>query len=401
MFSIPKKKHWLSFERQGQLRKGSASDRVLSIRIMCTTTIHAIVLSDGKPGHYNQSLGVIQKIPECSFQLLEIAFRSKGRDNLLRVLMRIIGRFRLRHGFIQCLLRMALQRNVLNQFDTIERADLILSTGSSVAAVNLLLGQRYNAKTVTCRRPSPLGISHFDLAILPKMHWHRRDKGNICKTIGAPNRISPADLDALRRQFFENSNIEESDVNDPAHRRIGVLIGGEDRYAKISDVTATHLIEALCRSAETHDCQILLTTSRRTPMAIENLIGARLSNTAFCPILVLAHRENSLVDPVNQILALSDLVVVTEDSFSMVCEAASSGRRVIILEIDRKKRRIPKRNRVYQGIMRHASVRWSNTKNLEENIGQALADCTAVEPLRDTQTAAAAIQRLFEETTCN
>ena len=177
-----------------------------------------------------------------------------------------------------------------------------------------------------------------------------------------------------------------------------MLVGGEDRYARISNNTAIHLIEALCRSAETHNCQILLTTSRRTPIPVENLIGARLSDSEFCPILVLAHRESSLVDPVNQILALSDLVVVTEDSFSMVCEAASSGRRVIILEVDSKTRRNPKRNRVYQEIMRHASVRWSNTKILEENIGQALADRTPVEPLQDTQTAAAAIRRLFDET---
>ncbi len=364
---------------------------------MSTRTIHAIVLSDGKPGHYNQSLGVIQQIPEYSYQLLEVAFRSKGRDNLLRVLMRIFGGFRLRHELIECLLRMALQRKVLNQLDAIDYADFILSTGSSVAAVNLLLGQRLSAKTVTCRRPSPLGISHFDLAILPKMYWPRRDRGNICKTIGVPNRISPEDLDARRRQHFENSNFYEADENDPDRRRIGVLIGGEDRYARISNNTTVNLIETLRRIADTRNCQILLTTSRRTPIAVENLIGARLSDSEFCPILVLAHRENGVVNPVNQILALSNLVVVTEDSFSMVCEAASSGRKVIILEVDRKTRCASKRNRVYQEIMRRASVRWSNTKNLAENIMQALADPAPVKPLRDTQTAAAAIQRLFGE----
>lgn len=368
---------------------------------MSKSTIHAIVLSDGKPGHYNQSLGVIQQLPGCSYQLLDIAFRSKVRDNLLRVLVRTIARFRLRRGLIRCALRMGLERNVLNQLDAIERANLILSTGSSVAAVNLLLGQLFNAKTVTCRRPSPLGISHFNLAILPRMHWPSRDRDNVCKTIGVPNRISPPELDARRTQYLENSNSGATVIYAPNQRRIGVLIGGEDRYAGISGDTATHLIEALCRSAETSNCQILLTTSRRTPIDIENLIGARLSNTALCPILVLAHRENSLANPVNQILALSDLVVVTEDSFSMVCEAASSGRRVIILEVDRKTRRRPKRHRVYQEILRRASVRWSNVKNLEEDIARALADSSPVEPLRDTQTAAAAIQRLIHETTTN
>ena len=368
---------------------------------MSTTTIQTIVLSDGKPGHYNQSLGVIQQIPECSYQRVDVTFRSKGRDNLLRVLTRIFGGFRLPARIFSQWLRMALQPEVLNQLDTINSADLILSTGSSVAAVNLLLGQRLNAKTVTCRRPSPVGVAYFDLAILPKMYWRRRYKHNICKTIGVPNQISPEKLDTRRDQLLENPNLISADLHLPNQRRIAMLIGGEDRYDTISEETASHLITALRRIAPKLDCQILLTTSRRTPIAVENLIGERLSDPKLCPILVLAHRESPLAHPIETIFALADLIIVTEDSFSMVCEAASSGRRVIVLEVDHKTHRRPKRCRVYPEIMRRASVRWCRVKELEEHTQQGLADRTPVEPLRDTQIAAAAIRQLFDETRTN
>ena len=139
----------------------------------------------------------------------------------------------------------------------------------------------------------------------------------------------------------------------------------------------------------------MLTTSRRTPLPVENLIGKRLSNTQRCSILVLAHSENSITDPVGTIFALSDVIVVTEDSFSMVCEAASSGKRVIILAVDHKTHRRPKRHEVYSEIMRHASVMWSSVEDLETNLETALADESPIKPLRDTQVAATAVRQLL------
>ena len=141
----------------------------------------------------------------------------------------------------------------------------------------------------------------------------------------------------------------------------------------------------------------MLTTSRRTPLPVENLISKRLSNTQHCPILVLAHGENSVTDPVGTIFALSDVIVVTEDSFSMVCEAASSGKRVIILEVDRKTRRRPKQHQVYSEMMGHASVMWSRVGDLETSLETALADESPIKALQDTQVAATAVTQLLKD----
>ena len=351
--------------------------------------MRSILLSDGKPGHYNQSLGVIERLPECEYHWIDVRFRSKQRDNLLRVLMRLLAGFRLPRRLIKACLHMALQRDTLDEIYAVE-PDFILSTGSSVAAPNLLIGQLLDTKTVTCRRPSPVGVHHFDLAILPRMYWTHRNRSNICKTLGVPNRVRPEKLEMQRKEL-------QTDLDLSNQRRVGILIGGEDRYDTITETTAAHLIEVLQQFATRRDMQLLLTTSRRTPLPVENLIGDRLSNASYCPILVLAHGEDSLTDPVGTIFALSDVLVVTEDSFSMVCEAASSGKRVIILEVDHKMRRRPKRSKVYSEIMRHASVKWSDVEDLESSLEAALADESPIKSLQDTHVAATAIRQLLKD----
>ena len=352
--------------------------------------MRAILLSDGKPGHYNQSLGVIERMPECEYHWIDVKFRSKQRDNLLRVLMRLFGRFRLSRWLIKACLHMALQQDILDEIYAVE-PDFILSTGSSVAAPNLLIGQLFDAKTVTCRRPSPVGIHHFDLAILPRMYWSpRRNRANVCKTLGVPNRVRPEKLETQRKEL-------QTDLDLSDQRRIGVLIGGEDRYYTITETTALRLIEVLQQFTAKWDSQLLLTTSRRTPLPVENLISEHLSNTQHCPILVLAHGENSLTDPVGTIFALADVIIVTEDSFSMVCEAASSGKRVIILEVDHKTRRRPKQHQVYSEIMRYASVKWSDVEDLEASLEAALADESPIKSLQDTQAAATAVRQLLKD----
>ena len=348
----------------------------------------AIVLSDGKAGHVNQSLGVIQRINACYPRWITVKFRGKRHDNILRVLICLLGGFRLPHWFTKRLLRIGLQPETLHEILALKRADFILSTGSSGASVNLLLGQLFGAKTVTCRRPSPMGTIYFDLAILPQENWPRREKKHICKTIGVPNPVSEDKLNSRRRQL-------QKELNPPNRPRIGVLIGGEDRYDTISESTATGLIGNLEGISKKLDCQILLTTSRRTPPAVTELISQRLTDSGIYPILVLADRESPIPDPVEAILALSDVILVTEDSFSMVCEAASSGRRTFIVPIDRKTRRRPKRQYVYADMMRRASVGWYSIEALEKHIQQVLTESVPIKSLCDTEVAAAAVVQML------
>ena len=348
-----------------------------------------VILSDNRPGHYKQSLGIVQKLPECRTEWLEVEFRQKWRDNLLRIFMCIFGGMSLPTPFIQTLLQWSLVPETYSGVSRLQNADVILSTGSSVAAVNLLLGRMLDAKTVTCRRPSPIGTRYFDLAILPMISWHNAvGKSNICKTIGVPNPISPEMLNTERERLKFELNLSDC-------QRIGILLGGTDRHETITTSDAAKLSEICETVAKEMDAQILVTTSRRTPPDVVASLSSTLQHTNWCPLFIVPDIPSEIADPYQAILALSDLLIVTADSFSMVCEAASSGRQVSVLMLSAEKARLPKRHEVYQYMEEHAIVHRCTLDRLKEHITTALNSHSPHTPLQDTETAVHAIRCLI------
>ena len=347
------------------------------------------ILSDNKPGHYKQSLGIVEKLPESETEWLTVEFQHKWRDNLLRLFMCIFGSLPLPTSLIQTLLRWSLTAEAYKALTALRTADIILSTGSSVAAVNLLLGRLLGAKTVTCRRPSPLGTRYFDLAILPMFSWHgKRDKDNVCKTVGVPTPISPDTLNVKQEQLIEALNL-------PAFPRIGILIGGTDRHETITIEDAVQLSE-ICKAVATEmNAQVLVTASRRTPTEVTAHLASTFKHSARCPIFIEPDTPSELSDPYQAILALSDLLIVTADSFSMVCEAASSGRPVIVLAVSRRAARKPRRYNVYRYMEQRSIIRQCRLDELRQCIADGLTSCAPNTPLQDTETAVQAICNLM------
>lgn len=352
-----------------------------------------VILSDKKPGHYKQSIGIIEKMPECQKEWLEIHFRHKWRDNLLRVFMCVFGGIPLPTPFIHALLRWSLDAPTYHSVFQIQNADVILSTGSSVAAVNLLLGKVLHAKTVTCRRPSPIGIRHFDLAILPMLSWHSaKRRKNVCKTIGVPNPISPDTLNAKRDHLKQTLNLQDG-------KHIGILIGGTDKHETITIEDAKQLDEICTVAAEKMNARILLTTSRRTPSDVTEHLKSEFQYADWCPLFIEPNTSSELDDPYQAILAVSDLLIVTADSFSMVCEAASSGRKVIVLKLSEETARLPKRYQVYQYMAEQSLINLCRLSELAQYISEVFTPQTTEIYLQDTEKAASAIRSLMVSST--
>ena len=348
-----------------------------------------VILSDNRPGHYKQSLGIVQKLPECQTEWVEIQFRRKWRDNLLRVFMCIFGGLSLPTSLIRTLLQWSLVPETYKSLTHLETADIILSTGSSVAAVNLLLGRIFGAKTVTCRRPSPIGVRYFDLAILPMISWQSAmGNSNICKTIGVPNPISPDVLNAERERL-------KRELNLPDCQRIGILLGGTDRHETITTSDAEKLSEICETVAAEMNVEILVTTSRRTPVDVVDHLSSTIAPTNWCPLFIVPDTPSKIPDSYQAILALSDLLIVTADSFSMVCEAASSGRQVAVLILSEQNAKLPKRHEVYRYMEEHAIVHRCRLDGLKQHITNVLTSNTSTVPLQDTETAVNAIRCLM------
>ena len=350
-----------------------------------------VVLSDKKPGHLKQSLGIIQNIPDCDSEWIDIAFKSKWRDNLLRAFMCMFGGIPLPTSLIHALLRRCLDTSSYNSLYHLEEADLVLSTGSSVASVNLLLGKLLNAKTVTCLRPSPLGIRHFNLAILPMLYWKKqRNRPTICQTIGIPNPISEEVLN------FERS-ILQNILKLKHQKRIGLLIGGTDKHETISLADARELYNSCKRLATSHCLQFLLTTSRRTPPEVTRFLMSNFEKEKWCPLFITPDTVSEINDPYQAILALSDILIVSADSFSMVCEAASSGRNVFVLAFTHKTtHRLPKRYNTYHYMEENGVLTLIKMEELQDAITGSIDSDTSINRLQDADKAVTAILEMMK-----
>ncbi|MFN4182397.1 MAG: ELM1/GtrOC1 family putative glycosyltransferase, partial [bacterium] len=97
--------------------------------------------------------------------------------------------------------------------------------------------------------------------------------------------------------------------------------------------------------------EILCTTSRRTPLEIEERIEKEFASEFEAWVPARKSGEN----PVPAFLGLAQKTVVTEDSFLMVSEALSAGKDLWILRLGLKRKMI----RSYQLLAREEEVFWA------------------------------------------
>ena len=105
-----------------------------------------VVLSDKKPGHYNQSLGIVQNIPECQTEWLEIQYTQKWRDNILRIFMSVCGGITLPTTIIHSLLQWSL--------DTSSYDALIKIQGCECNSIHRIISRRNqytSQQNLTCK----------------------------------------------------------------------------------------------------------------------------------------------------------------------------------------------------------------------------------------------------------
>jgi hypothetical protein len=174
--------------------------------------------------------------------------------------------------------------------------------------------------------PSVLGTKPFDFAVVPE-HDQPGASENVLVTLGAPNRIRP---ELLERE----KAILERRFPPRRPKRWGVLLGGDDKNYHVSPEWAESLMKILLEEARIVDADIYVTTSRRTSPETEHALKQTAGGDPNVPMLLLASEDDW--NPVPGMLGLCEQVLCTEDSVSMISEAATAGRRPIVLGVPRK-----------------------------------------------------------------
>jgi mitochondrial fission protein ELM1 len=261
-----------------------------------TTPLEIWILSDGKPGHENQSFGLAEAI---------------GRRRPLRIskikLAGAGGRF-------------ARLREAWRESRRLPAPGLLIGAGHAVHPALLGLSRAADAPGVLLMKPT-LPAALFDLCLIPEHDLGGKDApDHVIPTVGALNRVPPPGDGARHGGLILLGGPSASHGWDPAAIRAAVLAivsGCGDRPWRITD-------------------------SRRSPA------GTLADLSAACPALAAYPHAATGRDWLPQRLAEAAEVWVTEDSVSMIYEALSSGARVGLLPVPAVK----KAGRVARGIER-------------------------------------------------
>ena len=240
-------------------------------------------------------------------------------------------------------------------------ADMVVSCGSSTAGVNILLSKELNAKSIVIMRPPFIKLTSFDLAVLPR-HDNPKSAKNVVITDGALNLISDKSLE-INKSFLQTK------IGYLSEKVISLLIGGDTKDFSLDIKAIDKLLGAVKLQAQKHGYDILVTTSRRTSKEIEDLIKQKMGSYAKCKLLVIANQQNTK-GTIEGLLGLSEIAIVTQESISMISEAASSGKHVIVFFQGKDKNR--RHNLFLDNLSNKGFMKLSDKENISLSISDAM-----------------------------
>ena len=290
-----------------------------------------VIVDDGRTGHLRQSQALARNLSEI--------LKKKGKsieENIVSLEWRgswAVSLFSF-YVFLAQYLSFLKREDCLKFFltgpsfkDVMKyKADYVLSCGSRGAGVNFILSQNHLAKSISILTPGLLSQERFDVVVLPQ---HDKPKtmrrARLITPEVSPNLINTAYL----KEQSEGLMKRYSHLKGNVRTKFGVLIGGNTQGVKFDGAQIGELMGQIKEAALHYNADILLTTSRRTPEEIEQIILKGLKNFERCPLCIIANQRN-IPEAVGGILGLSDLVIVSGESISMVSEALSSGKCTIV-----------------------------------------------------------------------
>jgi len=333
------------------------------------------ILSDGKTGHLRQSEAVAKTTEKAlaergikaTTQIILVTFRNKFAKRFFSVLSVLFPPF-VYQGRLESL-KWFLTEESFRQVAAM-KTNFIISCGSSIAGVNNLLSRDSSAKSIAILKPGLLSCERFDLVVLPQHDEPKRKnyKNLFAITYAAPNLVMS---EYLKEQSEALLN-RYSHLKDSHKPKIGLFIGGSAKTVFLSDRQIKILIRQIKEVLKEINMDILITTSRRTPLRIERLLHKEFKKYPDCPLLILANQEN-VAEAVGGILGLSDIVVVSGDSLSMISEAASSGKKTIVF-LPQMKAKVLKGENKYAAFTERLNAQGFVLSSSVNNVGQTIYD---------------------------
>lgn len=254
------------------------------------------VISDGKPGHLNQSMGLVEALRK-----------------LVPVDMHLIDIKDL--GFI------ASWRSVTKS--SLPGPDIIIGSGHKTHLPVFAGARKHKSKSFICMSPS-LPYSMFDVCFVP---YHDL-ASNLEDLEKKYDDLMDGSL-SINPHIFPTMGALHRIVPDPGASKdyTLVLVGGPSKFFSWDTERLVRQLRIISKRTEG---RIVLTTSRRTPRNVVARLQQELPDAEIHPV------EETDSEWVPEHLKHARGVWVTEDSVSMIFEAVGSGAFVGLLEVPKK-----------------------------------------------------------------
>ena len=223
--------------------------------------------------------------------------------------------------------------------------DVIISCGRKSVIPSIHLKKTSNKKVFNIHIQDPkVDLTHFDFIVAPE---HDAIEGsNVITTKGAIHYLT-------ENEISENKDYLNSFIKKDERKIWTLIMGGPTKYYDYSTKNMKHIFTALYKLLKKHDFQLVVIPSMRTPI---NTIHYAKEFFGENHTIVMDVDKKAYLSA----LAISENIIVTCDSSSMISEAALTGKPIYIASILPKKN--DKRFRRFRNLFRELNI----TRNLGE-----------------------------------
>ena len=267
-----------------------------------------LIISDGIPGHFNQSNGVafmIKETCDCAITTHELSWQLY----VLRSACNIFAKFLLRFN------NKNIARGILWMYKpiNIQGHDLVIAAGGNTMPVSAAIKLAYSLPVIQLGSPRGLHSSMFNALVTIEKYFDH--PSNIVATI-SPNLYSPAVCSIAAQK----DNLSDHILFLIGGEGIGYSYGLNEWESMLTSIQGLHSEIKL---------PISIVTSRRTPPEVEDLFQSRLKNILgdYCAWFHHGDKNFNLA----ALLGSAINIFVTEDSAMMISESISSGKPVTTL----------------------------------------------------------------------
>ena len=201
--------------------------------------------------------------------------------------------------------------------------DLIISCGRKSVIPSIHLKKNSKKKILNIHIQDPkVNFSHFDFIVAPEHDFIRGQ--NVINTKGAIHYLTEGEI-------IKNKDYLSSFIKKDQRKICSLILGGPTKYYEYSSENLKNIFSNLNNFLKKNDFQLIVIPSMRTPKNSINFAKDYFG------------KNHTIIDNVDKkaylsALSMSEIIIVTCDSSSMISEAALTGKPIYVANI------LPKKN---------------------------------------------------------